>query len=126
MPDAGGEAGLSHSTLHDADVSGDTPAERGDSAGIHVKLDLAGELDDGLGVAAVLGEGVFDGLGAIDEQSAIAAVLFLGDPVAAMVAADEDKRESSRTARGRFDELHVSVLPKSELAHVFRRRRSVD
>jgi hypothetical protein len=83
-------------------------------AATHVELDRAGEFDDGLGVMAVLGECVFDGLGAIDEEPAIAAVLFLGDPLPAVVLADEDERESSRAARGRFDKLHVSVLPKIE------------
>jgi hypothetical protein len=38
----------------------------------------------------VFEQGVFDGLGAIDEQAAIEAVLFLRDPAAAAVLADED------------------------------------
>jgi hypothetical protein len=67
----------------------------GEKIAAHVELDLAGEFDDGLGMMAIFGERVFDGLGAIDEQSAIAAVLFLGDPVAFVVLADEDKGESS-------------------------------
>jgi hypothetical protein len=56
---------------------------------------------------AVLEQRVFDGLGAIDEQAAIKAVLLLGDPLAALVAADEDDGRC-RAARGRFDEFHVS------------------
>jgi hypothetical protein len=80
----------------------------------HVELDPAGEFDDGFGVMAVLGERVFDGLGAIDKEPAIAAVLFLGDPVPTVILADEDEGESSRAARGRFDKFHVSFLPKIE------------
>src|SRR5690242_506025 len=80
----------------------------------HVELDLAREFDDGLGMAAVFGECVFDRLGAIDEQSAIAAVLLLGDPVASLVLADEDKGEGSSIARGRFDKLHVRLLRRIE------------
>jgi hypothetical protein len=39
---------------------------------------------------AVLEQRVFDGLRAVDEQAAIEAVLFLGDPVAAAVLSDKD------------------------------------
>ena len=53
---------------------------------------VARQLDDGFGVMAVLEQRVFDGLRAVDEQAAIEAVLFLGDPVAAAVLADEDDR----------------------------------
>jgi hypothetical protein len=83
-------------------------------AAAHVEFDRAGEFDDGFGVMAVFGECVFDGLGAIDEEPAIAAVLFLGNPLPAVILADEDEGESSRAARGRFDKFHVSVLPKVE------------
>src|SRR5262245_63022948 len=57
---------------------------------------------------AVLEQRVFDGLGAADEQAAEQAVLFLGDPLAAAVAADEDDGGRT-TARWRFDELHVGI-----------------
>jgi hypothetical protein len=80
----------------------------------HVELDLTRELDDGFGVLTVLEKCIFDGLGPADEQAAIEAVLFLGHPLAPVVLADEDEGESSRAARGRFDELHVNVLPKIE------------
>jgi hypothetical protein len=76
-------------------VSCEAPGVFGEKIAAHVELDLAGEFDDGLGMMAVLGKRVFDGLGAVDEQAAIAAILFLGDPVAPVVLADEDKRESS-------------------------------
>src|ERR1700740_3106549 len=56
----------------------------------HVELDLACQLDDGFGVTAVLEQRVFDGLRAVDEQAAVKAVLFLGDPIAAAVLADKD------------------------------------
>jgi hypothetical protein len=55
-----------------------------------------------------LDQRVFDGLGAIDEQAAIEAVLFLGNPVAAAVPADKDDCRC-RAARWRFDELHVGI-----------------
>ena len=38
----------------------------------------------------VLEQGVFDGMCAADKQAAEQAVLFLGDPLAAAVTADED------------------------------------
>ena len=56
----------------------------------HVEFDFARQFDDGFGVMAVLEQRVFDGLGAVDEQAAIEAVLFLGDPLAAAVPADKD------------------------------------
>ena len=71
----------------------------------HVELDLARQLDDGLGMLSVLEQRVFDGLGAADEQAAIEAVLLLRDPLAPMVLADEDDGGEG-TARGRFDEFH--------------------
>jgi hypothetical protein len=49
---------------------------------------------------AVLGQRVFDGLSAVDEQAAIEAMLFLGNPVAAAVLADKDDG-GDRTARWR-------------------------
>jgi hypothetical protein len=57
---------------------------------------------------AVLEQCVFDGLRAVDEQAAVEAVLFLGDPVAAAVLADKDDGRC-RAARGRFDEFHVGL-----------------
>jgi hypothetical protein len=56
----------------------------------HVELDFARQLDDCLGVMTILEKREFDGLRAVDEQAAIETVLFLGDPVAAPVLADED------------------------------------
>jgi hypothetical protein len=53
-------------------------------------------------------KGVFDGLGPADEQAAIKPVLFLGDPVAPAVLADEYEGKRSRAARGRFSEFHFS------------------
>jgi hypothetical protein len=55
-----------------------------------VELDLARQLDDHLRVMAILEQGVFDGLGAVDEQAAKQAVLFLDDPVTALVLSNED------------------------------------
>src|SRR6266702_3268813 len=62
---------------------------------------------------AVLEQRVFDGLGAADEQAAIETVLFLGDPLAAAVSSDEND-VGRRTARGRFDELHVGIPSDAE------------
>src|SRR5258705_8531 len=73
----------------------------------------ASEFDDCFGVMAVLEQRVLDGLRAADEQAAIETVLFLGDPVAAAVFADEDDRRC-RAARWRFDELHVGVPSMGE------------
>src|SRR5260370_28688641 len=53
-------------------------------------------------------QGILDGLRGVDEQPAIKAVLFLGDPVAAAVPADKDDGRC-RATRWRFDELHVGV-----------------
>jgi hypothetical protein len=78
----------------------------GGAATPHVELDFARQLDDGLGMMPVLEQRVFDGLGAVDEQTAIETILFLRDPLAAAVFADEDD-VGQKTARGRFDELHV-------------------
>src|SRR5450432_3729137 len=74
----------------------------------HVEFDFARQLDDGFGVMAVLEQRVFEGLRAVDEQAAIEAILFLRDPVAAAVLADEDDG-GLRAARWRFDELHVGI-----------------
>jgi len=78
----------------------------GEEPAADVEFDFARQLDDGFGMVVILEQRVFDGLGAVDEQAAIETVLFLRDPVAAAVAADEDDRRC-RAARGRFDELHV-------------------
>jgi hypothetical protein len=89
----------------------------------HVEFDFAGQLNDGFGVMAVLEQRVFDGLRAVDEQAAVKAVLFLGDPVAAAVPADKDDA-GWRTARWRFDELHVGIPSEGESrAFRFGRRR---
>ena len=72
------------------------------------EFDFAGQFDDGFRMMAVFEQRVFDGLRAVHEQAAIEAVLLLGDPVAAFVAADEDDVRC-RTARWRFDEFHVGV-----------------
>src|SRR5262249_46635064 len=61
---------------------------------------------------AVFEQGVFDRLRAIDEEAAIEAVLFLGDPVAAFVATDENNLKR-RTTRWRFDDLHVGIASKA-------------
>src|ERR1700716_260461 len=51
---------------------------------------------------------ILDGLRAVDEQAAVETALFLGDPVATLVLANEDDCRC-RTARWRFDELHVGI-----------------
>ena len=56
----------------------------------HVELDFARDFDDGFGMMAVLEQRVFERLRAADEQAAKQAVLFLGDPVATVIPADED------------------------------------
>jgi hypothetical protein len=62
---------------------------------------------------AILEKCVFDGLCAVDEQAAIETVLFLGDPVAAVVPANKNDCRC-RAARWRFDELHVGVPSADE------------
>ena len=74
----------------------------------HVELDFARQLDDCFRVMAILEQGVLDGLRAVDEQAAIETVLFLDDPVAALVLANKDDCRC-RITRWRFDELHVDV-----------------
>ena len=73
-----------------------------------IKLDLAWQFHDRFGMMSVFKESVFQRLGAIDEQSAIEAMLFLGDPVAAAVPADK-RNGRCKVARGRFDEFHVGI-----------------
>ena len=51
----------------------------------HVELDFTRQLDDGFRMMAILEQGVTDGLRAVDEQAAIEAALFLGDPIAAAI-----------------------------------------
>jgi hypothetical protein len=80
----------------------------GGQLAIHVQFDFARQFDDCFGMLAVFEQRIFEGLRAADEQAAIEAVLFLGDPVAAPVLADEDDRGRG-TARWRFDELHVGI-----------------
>ena len=46
-------------------------------------------------MVAVLCESVFDGLGAINEETAVATVLFLGHPLAPVVLTNEYEGESS-------------------------------
>ena len=74
----------------------------------HVEFNPAGQFDDHFGTVTVLEKRVLEGLRAIDEQAAIEAVLFLGDPVAATVPANKDDCRW-RAARWRFDELHVGI-----------------
>src|SRR6202521_5778621 len=98
-------------------LSGDTPCA-GDAIGggklaAHVELDFARQLDDGLRMTAIFKERVFESLRAVDEQAAIAAVLLLGDPVAAAVPVNEDGSRY-RAARWRFAELHVSIPSDDE------------
>jgi hypothetical protein len=74
---------------------------------VDIELNLAWQLDDCFGIIAILEQRVFEGLRSIDEQAAKEAVLFLGDPVASSIAADEDDGANLGTPRGRFDEFHV-------------------
>jgi hypothetical protein len=74
----------------------------------HVEFDVARQLDDCLRMMSILEQRVFDGLRAVDEQAAVETALFLGDPVAAAVLADEDDG-GCRTTRWRFDQLHVGT-----------------
>src|SRR5882757_5461189 len=80
----------------------------GHGRGAHVEFDFARQVDDVFGMVAVLEQGVFDGLRMADEQAAIKTVLFLGDPLAAPVPADEDDSRG-RATRWRFNELHVGI-----------------
>jgi len=57
---------------------------------VHVEFDFVGQFDDGLGMMTVLKQRVFEGFCTADEQAAIEAVLFLGNPVAPAVLADKD------------------------------------
>src|SRR5450631_3357326 len=104
----GPHAALSSGLSCDAPRAGGGCAIGGGALAAHVEFDFARQLDDGFGMMVVLEQRVFDGLRAVDEQAAIEAVLFLGDPVAAAVLADKDDG-GGRTARWRFDELHVGI-----------------
>jgi hypothetical protein len=75
---------------------------------VGIEFDFPRQFDNGFGMVAVLEECVFEGLSAINEQSAIEAVLFLGDPVATTVPANK-RNSRCRVARGRFGEFHVGI-----------------
>ena len=74
----------------------------------HVELDFARKFDNRFGVMAILEQHVFDRLRPVDEQAAIEAILFLGNPIAAAVFANKHDL-GCRAARWRFDELHVGI-----------------
>jgi len=76
--------------------------------GVHVEFDFAQQLHDGFGMIAILEEGVFEGFRAANEQPAIKAALFLGDPVAPAVLADKGDGRC-RIARWRFDKFHCWI-----------------
>jgi len=92
----------------DAPCAGGLYVIGGGELAAHVELDFARQLDDCFRVMAILEQGVLDGLRAVDEQAAIETVLFLDDPVAALVLANKDDCRC-RITRWRFDELHVDV-----------------
>src|SRR5262245_1071666 len=94
--------------LGDAPGTRDLCAIRGKTPVAHVEFNSARQFDDGFGMVAVLGQRVFDGLGAVDEEAAIEPVLFLRHPLATSVPADEDDVRE-RAARRRFGEFHFLV-----------------
>lgn len=75
----------------------------------HVEFDFAGEFEDGSRMTTVLEQRILDGFLAADEQAAEQTVLFLGDPLATAVPANEDDCRCCAARWWRFDELHVSV-----------------
>jgi hypothetical protein len=85
----------------------------GEKVATHVEFDGARQLNDRLWMMAILEQRVFDGLRSVNEQAAVKTVLFLGDPVAAAVLADEDDG-GCRTTRWRFYELHVGTPSDGE------------
>src|SRR3979411_1684570 len=88
----------------DAPCAGGLYVIGGGELAAHVELDFARQLDDFFRVMAILEWGVFERWRAFDERPAIKTVLFLDDPVAALVLANEDDCRC-RTKRWRFDEL---------------------
>jgi hypothetical protein len=68
----------------------------------------ARKFNDRFGVMVILEQRIFDRLGPVDEQTAIEAILFLGNPIAAAVFANKHDL-GCRAARWRFDELHVGI-----------------
>ena len=109
--------GMTHLALLDDGRSIFHATRRAAAAGgkllAHVEFDLARQFDDGFGMMAVLEQRVFDGLGAADEQAAIEAALFLGDPLAAFVLADEDDGDGELHDGGSTS-FTLVVLPKEE------------
>lgn len=57
---------------------------------------------------AILEQRIFDRLRPVDEQTAVEAVLFLGNPIAAAVFANKHDLGCG-AARWRFDKLHVGT-----------------
>jgi hypothetical protein len=68
----------------------------------HVELKNAWGGHDSFRVMAVLEKGIPDGIGTAHEQATVETVLFLGDPTATAVLANQD---DFGAARGRFDEF---------------------
>jgi len=63
-----------------------------DIAATHVEFEHVRRCYDRFGVMAVFEKCISDSFGAIYEEAAKEAVLFLGNPVASAVLADENKR----------------------------------
>jgi hypothetical protein len=72
----------------------------------HIKLEYAGDHDNGLRSMAVLEQRKTERLGAIDEEPTARAALVLDDPVSPAVFADHEQGRSR--SRGRFTFSHIS------------------
>ena len=78
----------------------------------HVELKNAWGGHDSFQVMSILERGIPDGVDTAHEQTAVETILFLGDPAAAPVLANQD---DFGAARGRFDEFHFRSLADSHL-----------
>src|ERR1700684_4047688 len=73
----------------------------------------------------VLEQRIAPGLRAVDEQTAIETVLFLDNPIATAVPADQNNRGRA-AVRGRLDELHAGFLPEMRDAYSISSRRNMN
>lgn len=69
---------------------------------VQAEFKNAGCVNNGLWMVAVFKEREFNGCGSVDEQAAEQAALFLGDPVATAVLADQDDVGAARWWFGLF------------------------
>lgn len=85
--------------------------------GANIEFDFTRHLDDALRMVAGLQTGVFQSLGAVDEQAAKGAASFAGNPVAGPIPANKNDPRTGIMRRQPEELNHhlLSVCPLSDL-----------